>query len=77
MKHAELVEQMSIVATRISKREAMLSRLYCLGAQFPDEDLQQRYEAIKAEAERRNKIDAEDYDWLEMRLELLNKAVSA
>ena len=63
--HDELVRCMSALADRIEERGAMIGKLSYLGARFPDDDLQERFEAIKAEAKHRNEIDVQSYGNLE------------
>ena len=69
--HDELVKRMSVLNERMEERGAMIGKLSWLGARFPDDDLHGRFEAIKAEAKRRNEIDARSYGKLEETYRLL------
>ena len=59
--HDEIVGRMSVILERMEMRDAMIGKLSNLGHRFPDDDLQDRFEAIKTVAQRRNEIDAQVY----------------
>lgn len=70
MTHDAMVTKLCELQTLNAKRRAMLRRLTGLGGEYPDPDLRDAYEAIKAETERRIKRTEDKIDTLEMLLEV-------
>lgn len=67
----DMVGRMNVIHGRIEQRRNMLSRLDAMWQRFPDVDLDDRLQEIKAEAEKRNAIDEEAYGKLEDEFDLL------